>query len=91
MMSMTEKTEKVVATDRPPIWKSRYNHPTQWDQFFSPLSMPAMFFASAGRRGDANLLDFMGKKYSYTEIAAGVTHVAKGLQELGVEKGDRVG
>jgi long-chain acyl-CoA synthetase len=91
MMSMTEKNEKVSTNERPPIWKSRYNHPTRWDQFFSPLSMPAMFFASAGRRGDANLLDFMGRKYSYTEIAAGVTRVAKGLQELGVEKGDRIG
>lgn len=90
-MSMTDKNDSVAMTEQSPIWKSRYNHPTQWDQFFSPLSMPAMFFASAGRRGDANLLDFMGRKYSYSEVAAGVTHVAKGLQALGVEKGDRVG
>ncbi len=53
--------------------------------------MPGMFFRSAGRRGEANLLDFMGRKYSYSEVAAGVTRVAKGLQELGVQKGDRIG
>ncbi|VAW03112.1 Long-chain-fatty-acid--CoA ligase [hydrothermal vent metagenome] len=76
---------------QPPIWKSRYNHPAQWDQFFSPLSMPDMFFRSAGRRGEANLLDFMGRKYSYSEVAAGVTRVAKGLQDMGVQKGDRIG
>lgn len=74
-----------------PIWKSRYNHPTAWDQFYSPLSMPGMFFRSAGRRGDNNLLDFMGRKYSYAEVAAGVVRVASGLQKMGVEKGDRVG
>lgn len=90
-MSMTDKNDSGAMAETTPIWKSRYNHPTQWDQFFSPLSMPAMFFASAGRRGDANLLDFMGRKYSYSEVAAGVTHVAKGLQALGVKKGDRVG
>lgn len=88
---MTKKTNNFAMIDQPPIWKSRYNHPTQWDQFFAPLSMPAMFFASAGRRGDANLLDFMGRKYSYAEVAAGVTQVAKGLQDLGIGKGDRIG
>ncbi|SIN83380.1 long-chain acyl-CoA synthetase [Parasphingorhabdus marina DSM 22363] len=74
-----------------PIWKSRYNHPTSWDQFYSPLSMPGMFFRSAGRRGENNLLDFMGRKYSYAEVAAGVVRVASGLQKMGVSKGDRVG
>jgi len=88
---MTNDSDSIAMTEKPPIWKSRYNHPTQWDQFFPPLSMPAMFFASAGRRGDANLLDFMGRKFSYFEVAAGVTHVAKGLQDLGIEKGDRIG
>lgn len=90
-MLMTDKNDSVAMPEQSPIWKSRYNHPTQWDQFFSPFSMPAMFFASAGRRGDANLLDFMGRKYSYAEVAAGVTHIAKGLQDLGVQKGDRIG
>ncbi len=53
--------------------------------------MPGMFFRSAGRRGEASLLDFMGRKYSYAEVAAGVVRVAKGLQDLGVKKGDRIG
>ncbi|WP_109356362.1 long-chain fatty acid--CoA ligase [Sphingorhabdus sp. EL138] len=88
---MTDTPETQPSADSTPIWKSRYNHPTDWDQFFPPLSMPGMFFRSAGRRGDANLLDFMGRKYSYAEVAAGVIRVAKGLQDLGVQKGDRVG
>ena len=83
---MTEKHP-----DQPPIWKTRYNHPTPWDQVYPPLSMPGMFFRSAGRRGDANLLDFMGRKYSYAEVASGVVRVARGLQDLGVGKGDRIG
>lgn len=88
---MTDAPDNISPAESAPIWKSRYNHPTDWDQFFPPLSMPGMFFRSAGRRGDANLLDFMGRKYSYGEVAAGVIRVAKGLQDLGVKKGDRIG
>lgn len=88
---MTDISETHPSAEPSPIWKSRYNHPTNWDQFFAPLSMPGMFFRSAGRRGEASLLDFMGRKYSYAEVAAGVVRVAKGLQDLGVKKGDRIG
>ena len=90
-MLMTDNLDIQPPADSTPIWKSRYNHPTDWDQFFEPLSMPGMFFRSAGRRGEANLLDFMGRKYSYADVAAGVVRVAKGLQDLGVSKGDRIG
>lgn len=74
-----------------PIWTTHYNHPCSWDQQFAPLSLPDMFFRSAGRKGTAPLLDFMGRKYSYAETADGVCRVAKGLQALGVGKGDRIG
>lgn len=74
-----------------PIWKTHYNHPCAWDQTFAPLSLPQMFFASAERKGSAPLLDFMGRKYGYDEVARGVARVAKGLQALGIGKGDRVG
>lgn len=77
--------------DNPPIWKTRYNHPTPWDQFFSPLAAHDMFFRAAGRVGDAPLIDFLGRKYSYAEVASGVTRVAKGLQDMGYGPGDHIG
>ncbi|MEO9601198.1 long-chain fatty acid--CoA ligase [Parasphingorhabdus sp.] len=80
-----------IHSDQRPIWTSSYNHPTQWDQIYPPLSMPGMFFRSVGQRGDAHLLDFMGRKYSYAAVAVDVARVAKGLQDMGVKKGDRVG
>ncbi len=74
-----------------PIWTTHYNHPCAWDQQFAALSLPEMLFGSAQRKGSAPLLDFMGRKYSYAETAQGARRVAKGLQALGVGKGDRIG
>lgn len=89
-MSLTESPAPA-DTAAAPIWTAHYNHPCAWDQQFPPLSLPDMFFRSAGRKGAAALLDFMGRKYSYAETAQGVCRVARGLQALGVAKGDRIG
>ena len=72
-------------------WSHDYRHPTPWDQPFEPLSLPDMLAASVARKGDAPMLDFMGRRFSYTEVAGGVARVARGLQLQGVGKGSRVG
>ena len=72
-------------------WSTHYNHPTAWDQPFAPLSLPAMLAASVARKGDAPMLDFMGRHFGYNEVARGVARVAKGLQQRGIGKGTRVG
>ncbi|MCJ8157204.1 long-chain fatty acid--CoA ligase [Sphingomonas sp. LaA6.9] len=74
-----------------PIWKTRYNHPCDWDQDFAPLSLPAMLEESAAAHGTADLIDFMGRRYSYAETLDGANRVACGLTALGIGKGDRVG
>ncbi len=72
-------------------WSHDYRHPTPWDQPFEPLSLPAMLAASVAKRGDAPMLDFMGRRFSYSEVAGGVARVARGLQLQGIGKGSRVG
>ncbi|GAA0866345.1 long-chain fatty acid--CoA ligase [Sphingopyxis soli] len=72
-------------------WSTDYRHPTKWDQLFEPLSLPAMLAASVAAKGDAPMLDFMGRHFSYTEVATGAARVARGLQSLGIGKGSRVG
>src|SRR3546814_19891164 len=72
------------------IWREKYNHPVGWDQHFSPLSLPEMFFQSADRDPDAVLLDFLGRRYSYAECREGVRRVAHGLQAMGIDR-QRVG
>lgn len=73
------------------VWRDAYNHPVPWDQHFVPLSVPEMFLEAARAKGNAPLLDFLGRKYSYAETLNGVRRVARGLQDLGVRKGDRIG
>ena len=77
--------------DRAFSWSTDYHHPTDWDQSFAPLSLPAMLAASVARRGDAPMLDFMGRHFSYAQVARGAARVARGLQQLGLGKGSRVG
>lgn len=72
-------------------WSQAYRHPTDWNQSFPPLSLPAMLAESVARKGDAPMLDFMGRRFSYAEVARGVARVARGLQQRGIGKGSRVG
>ncbi len=75
----------------PDIWRTRYAHPCEWDQTFAPLSLPRMLEDSAAARGDAPLVDFLGRRYSYRQILAEARRFAAGLQRAGLTKGDRVG
>jgi long-chain acyl-CoA synthetase len=72
-------------------WSKSYLHPCKWDAEFPPLALHQMFFDSAARDGKATMLDFLGRKYSYGEMADAVRRVAKGLQGKGIGKGDHIG
>jgi long-chain acyl-CoA synthetase len=72
-------------------WTANYLHPVKWDQQFQPMALHDMFFEAAKRMGAAPLADFMGRKYSYADMADAVRKVAKGLQNKGIGKGDHVG
>lgn len=72
-------------------WRAAYRHPGPWDQTLPPLSMAAAFDESARRMGDAPLLDFLGRHYSYAETLDGANRAACGLAALGYGPGDRIG
>ncbi|WOF44052.1 AMP-binding protein [Sphingopyxis indica] len=82
---------KEAPVNSPFSWSTNYRHPAEWDQIFAPLSLPDMLAASVARKGDAPMLDFMGRHFSYAEVAGGAARVARGLQSLGIGKGSRVG
>jgi long-chain acyl-CoA synthetase len=68
-----------------------YLHPAKWEQNFAPLSVHDMFLRSAERMGTAPLADFMGRKFTYAQMADSVRRFARGLQLRGIGKGDHVG
>ena len=72
-------------------WVAHYGHPGPWALELPPLSLPAMFAQAAGEFGPRPLVDFLGRTFSYAELHAEAVRFAAGLQELGVNKGDRVG
>lgn len=72
-------------------WRTAYRHPVPWDTDYPPLSMPALFDAAAAHYVDRPAIDFLGRRYSYAQLADGVRRVATGLAALGYGKGDRIG
>src|ERR1700735_3233682 len=69
------------------------SYPTgiSWSEPFEILSVPALFERSVARYGANFCLDFLGRKYTYAEVGALVDRAARGLQDLGLKKGERVG
>ena len=72
-------------------WDKGYNHPVPWSSDFPPLTLPQMFEAAVAAQGSAIFLDFMGKQFSYAQTGEQARRVAKGLQQLGIKPGDRIG
>ena len=73
------------------IWRTAYAHPCSWDQEFAPLAMTELFADAVTAHGDAALIDFYGRQFSYKAMMAEARSFAAGLQALGVAKGDRIG
>ena len=72
-------------------WLARYAHPCDWAQPFPPLALTDMFAQAALRHGPKPLVDFLGRRFSYTALYAESRAFAAGLQGLGLVKGDRLG
>ncbi|MDX2028070.1 MAG: long-chain fatty acid--CoA ligase [Alphaproteobacteria bacterium] len=72
-------------------WSRKYPLSVDWS---APLPARPLYeiLDDAVRDYPGNVaLDFLGKLYTYQETAAWVARAAKGLQNLGVKKGDRIG
>lgn len=72
-------------------WIRQYSSWISWDMEIPLLPVWKLLDDTADRIPDSNCIDFFGKKYTYADIQHLVNCVAKGLQDLGVQKGDRIG
>jgi long-chain acyl-CoA synthetase len=56
-----------------------------------PRLLTALLDRAVSEHPDWTAIDFLGRRWSYAQIGALVARAARGLQDLGVKPGDRVG
>ena len=72
-------------------WLRNYPRDVDWYAEIKPELLPDLLDRTVRDYGEATCTYFMGAKLSYKDIGALVAKAAKGLQEIGVTKGMRVG
>lgn len=73
------------------IWLEHYPDNVNWFSKFEHKSLIDMIDDACADYADHSCLDFMGKKYTYRDTERMINLFAKGLQNLGVTRGTRVG
>ena len=72
-------------------WLAAYPKNIDWHAEIPVKPLPTMLADSVARYPNNLCLDFLGRTYTYADIAAMVDRAAAELQKLGVKKGSRVG
>ncbi|WP_448203004.1 long-chain-fatty-acid--CoA ligase [Azospirillum sp. sgz302134] len=72
-------------------WLNHYPAGIAWDQPIPVAPLWELFDEAARRFAERPCLDFLGRRYSYAEVAGLVDRAAKGFAALGVKPGVRVG
>ncbi|HEY0894616.1 MAG TPA: AMP-binding protein, partial [Cellvibrio sp.] len=74
----------------PDIWSKSYAPGVHWDMPIPAYPVYELLERAAEKYGKGKAFYFLGKSYSWNDLLEAVNHVAKGLQERGLQKGDRV-
>ncbi len=73
------------------LWIRSYPEGVDYFAEFTAEPLYALLDGSIERFADRNLIDFMGRKFTFAEVGTMVAHAARGFQDLGVKKGVKVG
>ncbi len=72
-------------------WAKKYPSSVDWAAPLPPRALYEILDDAALAYPDNIALDFLDRTYTYHELGDLVARLAKGLQQLGVAKGDRIG
>jgi long-chain acyl-CoA synthetase len=72
-------------------WNASYPQEVNWQGPLEIMPVYNLFESSVKKYGKQTAIEFLGRKYSYLELGDLVNKFAKGLQQLGVTKGTKVG
>ena len=90
---MTEQVKRAIATGE--TLKDKYPVGVQWElsniKALQHKNVADLLTEGLRRNASGIAISFMGNKISYSELNDLVNQAAKGLQEMGVEKGTKVG
>ncbi|PCJ01593.1 MAG: dicarboxylate--CoA ligase PimA [Alphaproteobacteria bacterium] len=78
-------------TNQSYLWLKNYPSGVDWNMDIRAEPVFFMLQKTVEKFPDYPAFDFLGKKYNWQEIYDLSCHMAKGLQDKGVEKGQRVG
>ena len=73
------------------VWLKTYPAGVKWDAEFQPQPLGRMLDDTVNRYPDRTCTYFLGKTMTYREIGVLADRAARGLQEMGVSKGTKVG
>ncbi len=92
-MTKSRKTTAKQSSSRKPAhpWLKAYPEGVVWDAQFPAEPLNAVLERTVERCGDKTCTYFIGKTITYSEIGKLVDRCAKGLQDIGVKKGTKVG
>lgn len=72
-------------------WIGNYGSDLDWNMEIHPKPIFTFLDSTAANTPEREALDFLGKAYKWGEIGDLVNRFSKGLQELGLQKGQKVG
>ena len=73
------------------LWLSKYPTAVDWHAPLNGRAIPEILSKTCQDYADRPAFDFLGKKWCWQEIGDLVNKMTKGLQDLGVSKGKKVG
>lgn len=87
----SQLSQKLRPVEKKCPWILHYPAGLEWDAEILPKPLTALLLDAEKRFPGHVAVDFLGKTYTYEEIAISARAVAAGLQQLGIGKGSKVG
>lgn len=73
------------------VLKKIYPPGIDWDVYIPRINLLKVLEESVAKYGDRPFINFVGKKFTYRQFDEEVNRAAKGLQEIGITPGTKVG
>ena len=75
----------------PYLWEKSYASGVSWSEPIADAPLWSLLDNAVKQHGEKPAIDFLGRKYSYTDLGALVDKAAEGFRQIGVRHGIRVG